>query len=113
MKYFYAVFIFLLLSGCVVNYDKTSSGKISNYSKNQVESMVIDGVTTKKDLLLTFGPPNVPDDYNHGNQWLYHSKIIDNKTLLFIKTYHNREQWLEIEFSVNNIVLKHSYRESP
>ncbi|MEE7536003.1 hypothetical protein IV503_30770 [Klebsiella huaxiensis] len=100
----------ILLSSCV-SVDKTKASKLSEYSEAEIKNNLILNITTRKDVLIAFGPPENTINYNEEKKWIYTSEIIDHGLYIIVPVFKDRKQHLSLEFSDNGLLSDYKYQE--
>lgn len=110
-KMFISVIVICLLSGCARNVNKVGATELYNYNEKSINESIIIGKSTKKDVLLLLGKPAQPDNYNDINDWVYISKVMERRLILFVPINNDKNQILKLSFDNDNIVRKIYYIE--
>ncbi|UVC31850.1 hypothetical protein [Pantoea sp. SOD02] len=105
------VLVCAFISSCAANVDRTKETRLSDYSEKEVKQKLVPEVTSRKDVLLTFGTPINPEDYNNAKRWQYYSKIVDRRIYFLIPFISDREQFLTVDFSDQGIITAYHYEE--
>lgn len=100
----------VLLSSCV-SIDKTKASRLSEYSETEIKNKLILNVTTRKDVLIAFGPPENTTNYNAENKWVYTSEIIDHGLYIIVPVSNDRKQHLSLDFSDKGLLSDYNYQE--
>lgn len=100
-----------LISSCAANVDRTKETRLSDYSETEIKQKLVTEVTSRRDVLLSFGTPISPANYNNANRWEYYSKIVDRRIYFLIPFISDREQSLSVDFSEQGIVTAYRYDE--
>ncbi len=127
LKRFFLLVGFMGLSACVSNYEPVDT-RNSSLTQGSVQMNVIEGKTTKAEILEIFGAPNITTRDSSGTEvWTYQragqaaqsSSNSGGWTVLFERSYEqsgfsssSRMMTLIIKFSLNDIVSDFSSRTS-
>lgn len=103
--------IFALVSSCAANVDRTKETRLSDYSEKEIKQKLVPEVTSRKEVLLTFGTPINSVNYNNAKRWEYYSKIVDRRIYFLIPLINDREQSLTVDFSDKGIITAYHYDE--
>ena len=112
MKKILLVLLCFVLTGCVSHVNRIDGGVLAQYSEKQIRDNILIGQSTKKDVLKFLGRPNIPDDYNAGNNWTYLSKVVDRRIYLIVSDVRDKQVILSIRFNNNMIVDNILYQEN-
>lgn len=104
-----ACFIFLMLTACAGDIDRTKEGSVSSFSEKQIKKKIVVGQSTKRDILILLGRPTTPLDYNEGDNWVYFSDIKDRRFYFLFPVFLDEKVVLGLKFNSNNIVEKVYY----
>ncbi|WP_159235609.1 hypothetical protein [Raoultella terrigena] len=100
----------VLLSSCV-SIDKTKASRLSEYSEAEIKNKLVLNITTRKDALMAFGPPENAINYNEEKKWIYTSEIINHGLYIIVPVFKDRKQHLSLEFSDNGLLSNYNYQE--
>lgn len=109
MKIIFPLAFSILLSGCIREFDKTHEGSVSQYSEKAIKEKLIQGVSTKRDVLALLGRPNIPFDYNQGNEWIYTSQTKDRGIYIFIPISLDEKISLKLKFDDKKVLSNVDY----
>ncbi|WP_241597145.1 outer membrane protein assembly factor BamE domain-containing protein [Rosenbergiella epipactidis] len=98
-----------LLSACMVNLDRTRATELNRYSESSIKEKLIIGSSTKKEVLLLLGAPNLPKDYNNASEWVYKSVQIHRGIYLLIPFNNNKDQVLIVKFNEVGVLSSLDY----
>jgi len=104
------VFFIGMLSGCIGNIDRTQQGSVSKLQESELDKKLVPGKTTKKDVLLLLGRPDIPQDYNHQNTWLYHSKVKGRALYVIVPVNYDESVTLVLTFNENKVLTHREYK---
>lgn len=104
------VFFMGMLSGCVGNIDRTQQGSVSKLQESELDKKLVPGKTTKKDVLLLLGRPDIPQDYNQQNTWLYHSKVKGRALYVIVPVNYDESVTLVLTFNENKVLTHREYK---
>lgn len=99
-----------LLSGCIGHIDRTHQGSVSKLQQTELDKKLVPGKTTKKDVLLLLGRPDIPQDYNHQNMWLYHSNVKGRALYVFVPVNYDETVTLVLTFDENKVLTHREYK---
>ncbi|GEM_PF-706052 len=106
------LFCMAMLSGCIRNVDRTQQGTVSKLQESDLDKKLVTGKTTKKDVLLLLGRPDIPQDYNHQNTWLYHSKVKGRALYVVVPVFYDEAVTLVLTFNENKILTHREYKKA-
>lgn len=104
------MFFMSMLSGCIGNIDRTQQGTVSKLQETELEKKLVPGKTSKKDVLLLLGRPDIPQDYNHQNTWLYHSNVKGRALYVVVPVNYDESVTLVLTFDENKILTHREYK---
>ncbi len=105
------LFICVISSSCV-SIDKTKASRLNEYSEAEIKNKLIINITTRKDVLIAFGPPENTVNYNEEKKWIYTSEIIDHGLYIIVPIFNDRKQHLSLEFSDKGLLSDYIYQEN-
>ena len=111
MKFSYDLIIVtlsLIIISCASNIDKTKETTLAQYSEKEIRDKLISHVTTRRDVLIAFGVPAYPADYNSADKWCYHSEKLERRIYLLIPFINDRNQNLVLNFSDKGVLTDYS-----
>ncbi|MGR5944384.1 outer membrane protein assembly factor BamE domain-containing protein [Enterobacter sp. C4G1] len=99
-----------LLSGCIGHIDRTHEGSVSKLQESELDKKLVPGKTTKKEVLLLLGRPDIPADYNHQNMWFYHSNTKGRALYVLVPVNYDETITLVLTFDENKILTHREYK---
>ena len=99
-----------MLNGCIGHIDRTHQGSVSKLQETELDKKLVPGKTTKKDVLLLLGRPDIPQDYNHQNTWLYHSSVKGRALYVLVPVNYDESVTLVLTFNENKILTHREYK---
>lgn len=99
-----------MLSGCIGNIDRTQQGTVSKLQETDLDKKLVLGKTTKKDVLILLGRPDIPQDYNHQNTWLYNSNVKGRALYVIVPVNYDESVTLVLTFDENKILTHREYK---
>ncbi|WP_333850746.1 outer membrane protein assembly factor BamE domain-containing protein [Leclercia sp.] len=104
------MFSMSMLSGCIGNIDRTQQGTVSKLQETDLDKKLVLGKTTKKDVLILLGRPDIPQDYNHQNTWLYNSNVKGRALYVIVPVNYDESVTLVLTFDENKILTHREYK---
>lgn len=101
----------IIASSCV-SIDKTKASRLNEYSETEIKNKLIINITTRKDVLIAFGPPENTVNYNEEKKWIYTSEIIEHGLYIIVPIFNDRKQHLSLEFSDKGLLSDFNYQEN-
>ena len=101
----------LVIIACASNIDRTKETTLSQYSEKEIRGKLVPHLTTQRDVLITFGVPVQPTDYNSADKWYYHSETIDRRIYFLIPFINDRNQNLILNFSDKGVLTDYHYND--
>jgi hypothetical protein len=99
----------LMLVSCAANVDRTKETTLARYSEKEIRSQLTPQVTSRRDVLIAFGVPTQPADYNSAQKWSYHSETLDRRIYFMIPFINDRNQNLVLNFSEEGKLTDYTY----
>ncbi|UNK63074.1 hypothetical protein [Buttiauxella ferragutiae] len=99
----------LIIISCASNIDRTKETTLAQYSEKEIQGKLTSHVTTRRDVLIAFGVPAHPADYNSADKWYYHSEKLDRRIYFLIPFINDRNQNLVLNFSDKGVLTDYSY----